>query len=386
MVNPSNSSRVSVNRSIFPLVLTALVVVFCCTAISNLFLTTTIDIGKELGQDAPLIAALAAGTPTIKKFSSNETMTMNRYKLGLARDPGDPLPARRQLSRLQSYRLHNRLMVVPEYKLLFCYVEKVGCSMFNQLLRLLRLYHPSVSPEEREWLAQSHFGRANPDHFNLTLRDLTRLVNDDTWTKAVFFRDPADRFLSGFKSKCGQADSDGGRHCRQTFGQTFSSKGEPRPILGGDVWSFHQTIELAKNASMRTFGNPHFKPAARFCGGLGASIDHYSFVHLLDKKTVATHIRTLLNHLGVESNLAEGLLKRVVKTGGILHPIDQNHFQEKFGLRVKGNISSSHSTTSSRLTAKDYFANPSMLQTLTQAYQMDYDMFQLEPPRFEDLH
>jgi Sulfotransferase family len=287
---------------------------------------------------------------------------------------------------LQPMRLHNRIMVVPEYKLMFCYIEKVGCSMFNQFFRLLRIYHPSVSPEERAWLAQSHFGRANPTHFNLTLRELKHMVNDDQWTKAVFFRDPADRFLSGFKSKCGGADSDGGRHCRLAFGETPNPKGgKPRPILDGSPVSFHHSIDIAVNQSRKVFGNPHFKPAAHFCGGLGDTINHYSFVHMLEKDTVSTHLKTLLDHLGVDSELASGLLERVVKTGGMLDLVDINRVQEQYGLKLRGTISLSHHTEEHHVTAKDYFKAPNILQKLQSVYKMDYDMFQLERPRLEDI-
>lgn len=325
------------------------------------------------------------------KHAANEALTIvskptGPSKLGLARDPTDPLPHGGRTVNLPAFALRNRLMVVPEYKLLFCYVEKVGCSMFNQLFRLLRLYHPQQSPEERAYLAESHFGRANPNHFNLTHYDLTKMVNDDTWTKAVFFRDPADRFLSGFKSKCGGADYDGGRHCREAFGEVINKKGQKRPILDGSVASFHQSIEIAKNSTRRVFNNPHFKPAAGFCGGLGSSIDHYAFVHALDKKTVSGHVKTLFDHLGVDETLTAELIDRVVKTGGMLHPIDFERVQQQYGLRMRGNISNSHNTGNSRLSTKDYFQSERWLKKLVKIYQSDYDMFQLEPPRFEDLH
>ncbi len=135
------------------------------------------------------------------------------------------------------------------------------------------------------------------------------------------------------------------------------------------------------------FGNPHFKPAAHFCGGLGNSTDCHAFVHELDKKTVAGHVKTLFDHLGVDTDLTEELLERVVKTGGILHPVDFEQVQEQYGLRMRGNKSDSHNTATSKskLTSKDYFQSEEILKKLAEVYQRDYDMFQLEPPRFEDL-
>jgi hypothetical protein len=329
-----------------------------------------IDPSFRLGRDTIQHAIAAAAISNIPKT-----------KLGLGRDPADSLPPHRAVKVLPN----KRLLVIPEYKLLFCYIEKVGCSMFNQLFRLLRLYHPSQTPEERQFLAESHFGRANPEHFNMTARNLTKFMNDDQWTKAVFFRDPADRFLSGFKSKCGGADADGGRHCRQTFGETTNAKGAKRPLLDGGVASFNQTIDFSVNATRQVFRNPHFKPAAKFCGGLANTIDHYQVVHLLDKKTVGGHVKTLFDHLGVDEKLTEGLLERVVKTGGMLHPFDFNFVQETYGLRMRGNISASHNTAKAKLRTKDFFQSPEILQKLQNVYKADYDMFHLEPPRFEDI-
>ena len=82
---------------------------------------------------------------------------------------------------------------------------------------------------------------------------------------------------------------------------------------------------MTHNNTKHVFKNMHFKPATKFCGGLDRSIDRYNFVQKLDKKTVGGHIRTLFDHVGVDRKLTEGLIERVVKTGGILHPFDKKY-------------------------------------------------------------
>mmetsp|Transcript_68388 Transcript_68388/g.198241 ORF Transcript_68388/g.198241 Transcript_68388/m.198241 type:complete len:387 (+) Transcript_68388:120-1280(+) len=316
---------------------------------------------------------------------SPQVSVSKKSKLGLARNPGDPLPPGRSSEVTLQQRAYNRLMVVPEYKLLFCYIEKVGCSMFNQLFRLLRIYHPSLTPEERAYLAESHFGRAKAQHFNMTAAEVSKHMTDPEWTKVVFFRDPADRFLSGFKSKCGGADDDGARHCHGAFGHYMGTNNKRQPILGGDPLSFQQAVEMAWNGTHSVFANHHFKMSADFCGGLDTTIDHYNMVHLLDKNTVGMHVKDLFDHLGVEKELSEELLDRVVKTGGALHPVDVEKVQKAYGLKLRGNISKSHNTADHKVSTKEYFGSPEMLKKLQKAYSRDYDMFQLVPPNFDEL-
>ena len=43
----------------------------------------------------------------------------------------DPVQKRRDQDVLKTNTLLDRFIVVPEYKLLFCYLEKTGCAMFN---------------------------------------------------------------------------------------------------------------------------------------------------------------------------------------------------------------------------------------------------------------
>ncbi|CAK9048908.1 unnamed protein product [Durusdinium trenchii] len=49
----------------------------------------------------------------------------------------DPEIIRPEHAKLNAHLL-NRFIVVPEYRLLFCYMEKVGCQSFNLLFRNLR--------------------------------------------------------------------------------------------------------------------------------------------------------------------------------------------------------------------------------------------------------
>ena len=65
----------------------------------------------------------------------------------------------------------NGFLVIPEYKLLFCIVKKVSCTMFQQLFGLLRMYHPSLSVKERMFVTQKMYRPFTHKHFNLKAKD-----------------------------------------------------------------------------------------------------------------------------------------------------------------------------------------------------------------------
>eukprot|EP00538_Stauroneis_constricta_P012147 CAMPEP_0119546894 /NCGR_PEP_ID=MMETSP1352-20130426/1131_1 /TAXON_ID=265584 /ORGANISM="Stauroneis constricta, Strain CCMP1120" /LENGTH=155 /DNA_ID=CAMNT_0007591647 /DNA_START=47 /DNA_END=510 /DNA_ORIENTATION=+ len=87
----------------------------------------------------------------------------------------------------------DRFIVVPEYKLLFCYMEKVGGSMFNHLFRMLRILHPDISGSEASLQAGHLWFRNTPHRHKKSLADLENIFKDPEWTKAVFYRDPIKR-------------------------------------------------------------------------------------------------------------------------------------------------------------------------------------------------
>ena len=149
-------------------------------------------------------------------------------------------------------------LMIPEYKLLFCIVEKVSCTMFQQLFRLLRMYHPSLSVEERTFVAKKMYLRFTSKHFNLKAEDYSSMLRDDSWTKAVFFRDPATRFLSAFKSKCRSPQRGGhgdGQFCRRSFGT--KPGGLPNLMDGNETKNFQKAIRMTETDRKQVFSDCH---------------------------------------------------------------------------------------------------------------------------------
>ena len=254
--------------------------------------------------------------------------------------------------------LMDRLIVIPEYKLVFCFIGKVGCAMFNHVFRLVRLLSPQFQQSINEELQllllqqqqqqqqqhpeQQRFGkkkkkkkqkkyqdslrssssssyieevkyqmanlwfRNTPQHHNLTSEDVELIFQNPNWTKAVFYRDPVTRFLSGFRSKClnyeditddtarenilllkkkqNQRQYDGGNgshggddpslgfttnHCYRTFGTNY-------------LQYLDDAIDILRQNPTKVFDNGHFKPQVEVCGGITSqTLQYYDFVQQL---------------------------------------------------------------------------------------------------------
>ena len=312
------------------------------------------------------------------RYISTNSINRTLFSL-LARDSVDGVRPSKRPELTDEFL--DRFIVVPEYKLLFCYVEKVGCSMFNHLFRMLRLLHPSLSFEEAQFQAATTWFRNTPEHHHVTKSELEDMLMDPMWTKATFFRDPATRFLSAYRSKC-VFEEDGTGHCRHAFGS-------PHPP--STMVSFDQALlELNENPD-EVFENEHFSPAHLFCGGLGTTLDYYDFVHQLRKPTSPDHIQRLLSRLGVDSNVSEALIQNVVKTGGTALDRDQELLRERYPqevtLRGHWTQEKEHNTGSNeRNVLQDSYGGTQFgLQMIYKHYGLDYDLFQLPRLGLQEL-
>jgi len=262
----------------------------------------------------------------------------------------------------------DRFIVVPEYKLLFCYIEKAGCSMFNHLFRMLRLLHPHLQNDfaEASFQAEKTWKRNNPSHHNLTVDDLETLLQDPEWTKATFYRDPMTRFLSGYRSKCEGSDEKGPRHCKKMFG---------RKHIG-----FEKAV---KSLRTRPLTNPHVLPMSYFCGGLANTLGYYDLVEELKVDTVERHIRVLFDKIGVNASISERLITSVVHTGGTNLEGDGELVEKIYDGRIKlvGQYTqkASHNTHAGSHT-DDYFKNQGMIEAIYDAYKIDYETFNISSP------
>ncbi|XRB17903.1 sulfotransferase [Pseudoscourfieldia marina] len=103
---------------------------------------------------------------------------------------------------------HNVPVVVEKYKLVFFTTPGVAHSEFEQLLR-------RMSPDTSDELT---YLDAYPFEAAYTM------LRDDSWTKAIFFRSPVKRFLSGYSTK---AKEDTGMDLRTFVGKVESGWSHP---------------------------------------------------------------------------------------------------------------------------------------------------------------
>jgi hypothetical protein len=151
--------------------------------------------------------------------------------------------------------------VVPSLKLIFCFIPKNACTQFNRLMNALNgidlMWDGDICSKRDPNYKSTMYN-------NFTATDLESALNDPTWTKATFLREPLQRLVSAYLSKCVEP-----RECGGCEGLEFS--GSPKP-------------EVAELASVLPYSrDAHFLPQSELCGGLGQNIGAYDYVgHIED--------------------------------------------------------------------------------------------------------
>ncbi|KAG5188112.1 Sulfotransferase family-domain-containing protein [Tribonema minus] len=197
--------------------------------------------------------------------------------------------------QLREEDLADHLIVVPEYKIIFCSIAKVSSVAFNDLFRSLR------APFDPSMLEGTRFGRIIPfgrnsyASHNWSLQNLTQAVNDRDWVKAVFYREPLTRFVSAYKEKCERRPPGN----RQLLGWSPLAL-PPRPpgssfcsrIFGQRHPTFTEVVERLQQQPR--IENAHWRPQHEFCG-LRNIIQEFNFVELLDRRTSREKVVELLS-------------------------------------------------------------------------------------------
>lgn len=322
-----------------------------------LVFTCTWEHGTKMSHRSPP----ADTTPSALNTSNGIAEPGTVHTKPLYRGPGWVRPVDLPKPNLTDTML-NRIIIVPEYKLFFCYNEKVGCTMFNDIARALRILTGGLDKKEKDYQSHSTWWRNTYGHHGYAKKDLATLLNDPNWTRAFFYRDPAMRFLSAFNSKC-VVGEDHFSHCRKSFGK--------------NQLPFFDAIEKLQNDTVHVEEDPHFMPASEFCGGLKDTIDYYDFIRQLKKSTSKDTIQELLSTISVPEDHQEIILQCFVnrkdcsRMPGFESLLDRyQHHQtatkEGSGLRER-------------------YKDDTHIQMVQRVYQSDYDLFQLPQLDLEGL-
>lgn len=263
-------------------------------------------------------------------------------------------PTTQQLGPNLTYNLFERFIVLPEYNLLFCYIEKNACTAFNDIFSQLRMKsHPTV---QRTHGPDGWF-QLSPYTLGYSKEDIEAIMRNKTWHKAVFYRDPIERFVSAYRSKCEHFDSfDGNYSCFQAFGHDYESFPDATAKLF-DWRNFTQKDE---------FVNAHFKRQSGFCGGLDRSLQYYDIVEELKESTAREKTINLLHKIGADPAELEDF--------DVLFPPPKVQLEEE-----------DNHTTNTAQHLREYFPDehPENLAEVFIYYEEDYRLFNLSKPQWE---
>jgi len=84
-------------------------------------------------------------------------------------------------------------IVLEQYKLVFCFIPKIGCTIFKQLFRRME--------GKANWRLDPHYMGDLKTLRNYNASTVVEMMTSPDWTRAIFFRDPKERLLSSFLDK-----------------------------------------------------------------------------------------------------------------------------------------------------------------------------------------
>ena len=164
--------------------------------------------------------------------------------------------------------LSSRFLFMPESKLIACGIEKNAITLLNVLAH--------VAMDLPEWRTiQEFWFRLAPLSSEGDAGELA--LGIPGWRSLVLLRDPVERFVSAFESKCGGKDVDGSANCDKYFKRDR-----------GHVTMWHAAMHLEGLKQQggecnSSAANPHWAPQHCFCGGLAETLHLYTHVLRMDR-------------------------------------------------------------------------------------------------------
>jgi len=163
-----------------------------------------------------------------------------------------------------------RLLVVPEHKIMLCYVDP---SPLNAVMNDLNGLSASKLDNE--------FGSSAISHFAWTVEETLAALHSPQWFKAVFFSDPLERLLAHYLVECKPGLAPTNHNASQARGRNclFFEKhvmAGMSPTFPEFVQSLTEGMSMGGNgAGQKPLYNTHFVPQSAFCGGINISDYHY---------------------------------------------------------------------------------------------------------------
>ncbi|VDI00676.1 Hypothetical predicted protein [Mytilus galloprovincialis] len=149
---------------------------------------------------------------TVLRFNRSDGHTIRQDVSNLIRKKF-PRLTQKELQQIKRYTHYSSPIVVPKYRLIFFWNEKSGCSYWKTLLQFIQ----GLKNEE------VHDPRRNGLTYLMQFKDteITDMMFSNSWTKAVFVREPRERMLSSFLDK-GLDNTYMKLNCRRPAVKSFS--------------------------------------------------------------------------------------------------------------------------------------------------------------------
>jgi hypothetical protein len=195
--------------------------------------------------------------------------------------------------------------LAPRHGLLLCTIEKAANSALCDLACSLertgaharwwdRLAAQVRTPDGFE--LGCTWNTANAATLGLSDADVWRAFRHGTaagqsnWTSAVFVRDPLERFLSGYISKCTDGHDPDRYICRRVFGRTDAPFASAVATMGRAAAA---GADLPRGAP-----EDHFRLQSSFCGG-AVGRGEFDRTYVLERTTSHATVGELLRAVGV---------------------------------------------------------------------------------------
>jgi hypothetical protein len=202
---------------------------------------------------------------------------------------------------------------------------------------------------------------------------LANAIADPKWHKAVFYRDPIERFVSGYISKCIPGHDKDRFHCTDAFGKrnaTFAEAVAAVSKMDSRTSSHEQQIDV------------HFKRQSRFCG-LDRTLQYYNTVEMLQKNTARAKVTKMLKTVGVNDPEAIDNFDILFPPPGV-DPGVQRDEENPFGAHNPW-LTKAHNSNSEKQAQR--FLNDSVaVAALVDHYVEDYLLFGIQAPGWVVKH
>ena len=246
------------------------------------------------------------------------------------------------------------VIIAPTQKVLWCAIEKVGSATTRTLMGDLNRVG------NQDAVSKAHGQAMN---FGWTNLQYQLALEDSSWSKVIFVRDPVARFISGWSSKCTPGhDSDRG-HCEHAFGAinvTLLQAVEAltkcsEPVASADpAWKKRCRMWQGRPDKL----NIHWRPQHFFCGGMKTLLPHYQSVEELSGNVTGKLLK-VLHQAGVAQPEKLSSLARI------------SSVERKAGKQIS-QLSSKHATHASGSMLDAY---PEQRRIIEKFYEEDYRLF-----------